>query len=167
MGTDTALQGNWLGIYGTDGYQTASDATDVPSSVAASATGASTWTWADASGDVRALERAQGGGRVAAAWYGPTFTFDLSFTDGATHEVSLYVVDWDSFGRAQRFVIRNAQDGSILDARTAVSFSGGQYWRWALQGHVTVEVTQVEGGGGAVVSGIFFDSAPARMIVTQ
>jgi len=121
--------------------------------------------WDGASTDIRALERAAGAGRLAATWYGRTFSIDLNFTDGATHAVAFYIVDWDSFNRTERFDVRDTVRGTILDSRTATGFATGQYWQWTFQGHVTVQVTQTGGGGGAVVSAVFFDAVPSRPTV--
>ena len=57
------------------------------------------------SADPRALQRAspQATDRLAATWYsGSPFTIDVNLTDGQTHAVSLYAVDWDTTTRAAR-----------------------------------------------------------------
>ncbi len=45
-----------------------------------------------------ALQRASGTGRLAATWYGGTFTFDVNLTDGQPHTVAVYLLDWDAAG---------------------------------------------------------------------
>ena len=164
-GTDATTQGNWMGVYGGDGFQTVDDATNIPAYVTVTPAGVADYMWDGASTDIRALERAAGAGRLAATWYGRTFSIDLNFTDGATHAVAFYIVDWDSFNRTERFDVRDTVRGTILDSRTATGFATGQYWQWTFQGHVTVQVTQTGGGGGAVVSAVFFDAVPSRPTV--
>jgi hypothetical protein len=155
IGTDTTTQGSWRGVYGTDGYQTVNDATSLPSYAAVTTTGADAYTWASSTADVRALEKANGTGRQAATWYAYSFSFDLNLTDGAAHQVSLYMVDWDNRGRAETVEIRDAVSGALLDSRSMSAFAGGQYWRWMLSGHVTVRVSMTN-PPNAIVSGIFF-----------
>ena len=133
-------------------------------------TGANTWQWTDVTTDVRGLQRAVGANRFAATWYGSTFTVDVNITDGAAHQLSLYVVDWDSGGRGQTFEVRDAVTNALLDTRTVTAFSGGQYWRWTVRGHVVVRA-QVTAGYNAVVSGVFFDggggvNAPPTVTLT-
>jgi hypothetical protein len=155
IGADTTTQGSWRGVYGADGYQTANDATNLPAYATVTTTGAELYTWASSTTDVRALEKANGSGRLAATWYGYGFTFDVNLTDGAAHQVSLYLVDWDTRGRAETVEIRDAVSGALLDSRAVSAFAGGQYWRWTLSGHVTIRVTMTN-PPNAVVSGIFF-----------
>jgi len=155
IGTDTTTQGSWRGVYGADGYQVVNDAASYPAYAAVTTTGADTHTWAPATTDIRALEKANGSGRLAATWYGYGFTFDVNLTDGAAHQVSLYLVDWDTRGRAETVEIRDAVSGALLDSRAVSAFAGGQYWRWTLSGHVTIRVTMTN-PPNAVVSGIFF-----------
>jgi len=120
--------------------------------------GQATWTWASSTSDVRALQKAVGTDRIAATWYGGSFSVDVNLTDGAAHRVALYILDWEPNARVERFDIRDATTGSLLETRTAAAFSGGQYWVWTLRGHVTVQVTLTGGDGGAIVSGLFFGS---------
>lgn len=158
LGMDITTLGNWQNIYGTDGYHVASDVESLPSYAQVTTVNASIWTWADPTADPRALRRASGTSRIAATWYrndGP-FSIDVNITDGATHEVSLYVIDWESGGRVQTFEIRDAATNALLDTRTITNFSGGRYVRWSLRGHVTISVNK-SAGRSAVVSGVFFD----------
>src|SRR6185436_12900601 len=95
VGTDTTTQGTWRGVYGLDGYVLVNDANNPPAYATVTPTGASTWPWAEVTTDVRGLQRAVGSNRHAATWYGTTFGLDVNVTDGGTHQLSLYVVDWD------------------------------------------------------------------------
>jgi hypothetical protein len=106
---------------------------------------------------VRALQRPAATDRVAACWYsGGTSTFDINLTDGATHQVALYVLDWDSTARTERLDVVNATTGAVLDSRSLVNFHDGQYAVWTIGGHVIVKVTST-GGINGVVSALFFD----------
>ncbi len=121
-----------------------------------SASGQANLTWAASTSDVRALEKAEAGltDRIAAAWDGSSFTIDVNLTDGQTHELSLYAVDWDSTARSERIDVIDPSTGTVLDSRTLSSFHNGAYLSWNLSGHVQIRVTRLA-GANAVVSGLF------------
>jgi titin len=161
VSADTTTQGNWHGVYGTNGYDIEGDTSasnpKLPSYATLSVTGASTYTWAASTTDVRALQNAANTGRLAATWYsGSTMSFNLDFTDGKVHQFSLYAVDWDTTGRSEEVQVLNAATGAVLDTRTISSFHGGEYLTWNLSGNVVIKVTAIS-GNNAVVSGLFFD----------
>ncbi|HEY7474899.1 MAG TPA: S8 family serine peptidase [Vicinamibacterales bacterium] len=156
--TDTTTKGTWLpDVYGEDGYNVINDSTSYPSFAQVSPAGQSTYTWTSSTADVRALQRASGTGRLAAAWYSNTsFEITMNLTDGLAHEVAFYVVDWDSSSRAQRFDVYDAVAGTLLATQSVNSFNGGKYIVFRLSGNVRVRVTKTA-GNNAVVSGFFFD----------
>jgi len=178
VSSDKTTQGNWMGVYGKDGYDVA-NGPEVPAGGALSygtfaMQGQSNWTWAQSTSDKRGLETDGQGDRTAATWYsGTTFSFDVNLTDGQQHEVSLYLLDWDSQGRGEKVTITDANNpGAPLDTRvmpdagtdpnttntTAANFTGGTYLVWNLSGHVTITITRTAGPNG-VVAGIFFGGA--------
>ena len=163
VGTDTTTQGNWKGVYGSDGYNVIGDTTSYPAYAQVTAAGATAYVWASQSTDPRALLRGVTTGRIAATWYSATsFTVDVNLTDGNPHRVALYNLDWDTTARAQRIDILDASSGSVLDSRSVTNFHGGQYLVWTLSGHVTIRITMTA-GYNAVLSGLFFD-APASTL---
>jgi hypothetical protein len=115
------------------------------------------FTWAASSPDVRALQKVSNpGDRIAATWYSSTnFSIDVNLTDGLTHQVALYALDWDDASRIQRVDVIDATSQGILDSRTQSNFRPGEYLVWNVQGHVTFRVTNL-GNGNGLVSGIFF-----------
>jgi hypothetical protein len=116
----------------------------------------SDFTWAASTADVRALRNAANTGRLAATWYaGSSFTIDLNLSDGQTHRVALYALDWDGAGRSERVDVLDAATGAVLDSRVLSAFGGGEYLSWDLTGHVVLKVTNLA-GPNAVVSGLFF-----------
>jgi predicted outer membrane repeat protein len=159
---DPTTQGSWQGVYGGDGYNvigaTAANPR-YPSYAQVTPAGTFDWTWAASAGDFRALQKPGGSGdRVAAAWYGSTFTVDINLTDGQSHPAALYLLDWDGAGRSERIDVLDAASGSTLDSRTVSGFQGGQYLVYNLSGHVQVRVTALA-GANAVLSGLFFGPA--------
>ena len=83
-------------------------------------------------------------------------SFDLDFTDGQTHEVSLYAVDFDNQNRSEQVQIIDDVTGKVLDTETLNSFQNGKYLSWDVSGNVTIKVTNLNPSTNAVVSGIFF-----------
>jgi hypothetical protein len=161
LGTNTTTQGNWHGAYGAQGYDLALDSSagnpKLPAYVTMGITGASTWTWAASTTDVRALQNSANSGRIAAGWYSKTsMSFALNLTDGQSHKVSLYAVDYDNTVRNEQIQIIDSVTGAVLDTETISSFHGGAYLSWNLTGQVVVKVTNLNPNSNAVVSGLFF-----------
>ena len=81
---DTTTQGSWIGPYGNQGWNVIGNGPSYPGFASVTAAGESTLTWAALTSDSRALQNADGIGRVAAAWAGSTsFTILVNLTDGA------------------------------------------------------------------------------------
>ncbi|HEV2472511.1 MAG TPA: fibronectin type III domain-containing protein [Chthonomonadales bacterium] len=156
-GTDTSTAGNWIGKYGSKGYSIAQCATQLPSYVNLSVSGERNYLWAPSTIDSRCIRKPSGSDRIGSAWdSGTSFTFDLNMTDGATHQVSLYALDWDMTTRAERIDILDAATGALLSSQNLSNFHCGEYARWNIKGHVTIRVTRT-GRYTGPVSGIFFD----------
>ncbi len=156
---DTATQGSWRGVYGTNGYAVAGDQTSNPSYVSPAPAGESTWIWASSTAAVRALQKPSNPtNRIAAAWYNSTsFTIDLNISDTAQHQIALYCLDWDWTSRRETVAILDAK-GNVLNTQSlTASFNGGVYLVWNVTGHVVIRVTLVA-GPNAVASGLFFDA---------
>ena len=155
--TDTATQGNWRGVYGTEGYSLATDVKALPAYAQVTMTGNLGWTWSPDTTDVRGLQRPTGTKRFAATWYNQSsFVVDVGITDGKSHRVALYVVDWDTASkRVQTIEVLDASTNAVLDRRSVASFRGGQYLVWQVSGRVRFRLTKTV--WDAVTSGIFFD----------
>ena len=159
MLSDSITQGNWNGVYGSEGLNIIGDSTNYPAYAQVTPIANATWTWADSTTDVRALRRAFLSDRIAATWYGD-FTINVNVTDGQVHQLALYCVDWDSTARAQLIEIRAADTNALLDSRSIASFNQGRYLVWNISGAVNIVVTRTS-GANAVVSGLFFQSTGA------
>ena len=66
---DTTTQGNWIGTYGSQGYDVIGNTSSLPSYATVTPAGQSNYTWAATTTDPRALQNAGGSGRIAATWY--------------------------------------------------------------------------------------------------
>lgn len=156
VSTDTTTQGSWRNTYGLDGYSLSQSSAALPSYAQMTLQNAANWTWAGSTTNGRALQKAAPAtDRLAAAWYGSQVDVNVSVTDGQTHRVRLYFLDWDSQNRSQRVDVIDTATQTVLDTRTISGFSGGQYLSWDVAGSVTFRVTRLA-GPNAVVSGVFF-----------
>jgi IPT/TIG domain/Glucodextranase, domain B/Bacterial Ig-like domain (group 2) len=156
VSSDATTQGNWHGAYGADGYSLANNAQSVPAYASFAPQNQSNYMWASSSTDPRALQTGNGLGRIAATWYSSSeFDLDVNVTDGNTHQVSLYAVDWDLSGRSEAVQVLDAATEAVLDTETLSAFTNGEYLVWNISGHVKINVIQTA-GVNAVVSGIFF-----------
>jgi hypothetical protein len=158
IGTDATTKGNWIGVYGTQGYNVIGKTASYPAYATVSVTGNSSFTWAASTADIRGLQwPGAPASRIAACWYSSsTLTIDINMTGGLSHTLSLYLLDWDTNGRVDQITIKNAETGTILYNGNLGTLNGGQYARWTVRGHITVAITKA-GATNGVVSGIFFD----------
>jgi hypothetical protein len=160
---DTSTQGNWKGVYGSNGYNVFNDTVSYPSYVTVTPSGNLNYTWAASTSDQRGLQKASSTtDRIAATWYTPSsgsYTIDLTFGDQATHQLAVYCVDWDTTTRTQTIAVTDA-NGVTLDTRSMANFNGGQYLVWNMSGHVRLVVTWTAGWNG-VISGLFFSPPPS------
>ena len=166
---DTTTQGNWIGTYGQQGYDVIDNTSSLPSYATVTPAGESNNVWAASSTDPRALQYANGSGRIAACWYASSsssFTVDVDLTDGNTHDLELYFVDWDSTTRAEQIQISNASTGKVLSTEKVTSFHSGDYLEWDVSGNLLITITNT-GSPNAVLSGLFLDSTSAPTVTAE
>jgi hypothetical protein len=77
----------------------------------------------------------------------------VNFTDGNTHQIALYALDWDSTTRAAQFQVTDAS-GAVLDTENLSSYFNGVYMVWNIKGHAIIKVINTA-GANAVVNGVF------------
>jgi hypothetical protein len=154
---DTRTEGNWIGTYGTQGSEVIGDATSLPSYATVAPSGQAGHIWTTSTTDPRALQQAGGTGRIAATWYSATsFTVDVNLSDGKTHDLELYFLDWESTARSEQVQISNAATGAVLNTETVSSFHSGVYDTWQISGNIVITITRLT-GANAVLSGLFID----------
>lgn len=153
---DATTQGNWKGVYGANGRAIYGDSIAYPSWAQVTMVAATPYTWAASTTNVRALRKfASAADRIASSWSRQApLILDVNLTDGNSHEVSIYFLDWDNLGRSQRVDITDADTGAVLDTRTVSSFVQGKYIVWSTRGHVKITMTKIT-GINAVFSGLF------------
>lgn len=157
QGLDTTTQGSFTPKYGNDGYVIPNGVTGLPSYATLSAPGASQATWAAEVSDVRALQDWWGAStRSAKCFYSPAgLSLNLNLTDGNTHKISLYLLDWDNLGRSETIVFTDSATGAVLSSQNFANFGSGQWAQWNVKGNVIIKVMHT-GNGNSVLSGIFF-----------
>jgi uncharacterized membrane protein len=163
--TDTTTQGTWKSVYGSEGEVINGDTASYPSYAQVSFNGGP-FVWVASTADVRGLQKVAASDRIASGWYSWTnMTIDVNLTDGNTHQIALYCLDWDAGARAERIDVLDAVSNAVLDTRTISGFQNGQYLVWNLKGHVKLNVT-LTGGSNAVVSGVFFGASSGTTTAT-
>ncbi len=165
---DTKTEGNWIGVYGTDGYEiinnpSTSNPNALPAGVTVTPAGATAYTWANPSTATPALQVPGGTSRIAATWYATnSFTVDVDVTNGQSYNLELYVLDYNGGNaRSEQIQLSNAGTGAVLSSETVSSFSNGAYLNWTISGNVLITITK-KAGANAVLSGLFFDPAQRR-----
>jgi hypothetical protein len=162
IASNATTGGNWIGTYGSQGYDVVGNAVSLPSYATVTTSGASTGSWAATTTDPRALQNAIGSSAIAACWYASTsFTVDVDLTDGQEHDLELYFLDWDSGARSETVQFSNAATGAVLDTETVSSFHAGVYLEWMVSGNVLITITHLA-GANAVLSGLFLDPTASQ-----
>ena len=160
--TDTSSGGTWSGVYGADGYSMFDTPnTSLPAYSQLSVTNQLQWLWDQSPNDGRYLQDSfNSSSRTASCYFAPnSFTLDLNLTDGKSHRVALYMLDWENAGRSQTVAVSDAGTNTVLDTRQVNNFSGGQWLVWNLSGHVKITITNNFANTNypnAVADGIFF-----------
>ena len=124
--------------------------------------GSPAYVWSHGTADVRALQILKPSDptrpRIAAAYNGLAFDFPLSFTDGNTHQVALYMVDYDSMNRSQTVQVIDNSTSNVISTQSVSNFSAGAWLVYDVTGSVTFHFI-CTGGINAVLNGIFIDGA--------
>jgi hypothetical protein len=158
LGVDTTVHGAWKSRYGAGGYAIAGDGrrTSAIAEIVIPG-GKQSWKWIDEIEDIRALQKESGGKRIAAAWFGwEPLTIGVKLTDSKTHQLAVYLIDWDAVKRNESIEVLDGISGQLLDSREISDFSQGQYLTWTVTGHVVLKIGALS-STTAVISGVFID----------
>ena len=156
---DATTQGNWIGVYGSQGYDVVGSGVSNPTYTTVTPAGQSLYTWATPSSSAtQALEVPPAGtSRVAAVWYSSTsFTVDVNVASGQSYNLELYFLDYDAKGRAETVTLSDANTSATLNSQSVSNFANGDYLAWTISGNVLITFT-CTAGTNAVLSGLFFD----------
>ena len=162
---DTTTQGNWEGVYGSQGYDIVSGPSSLPSYATVTPSGESVFDWSTAIAP-QSLELPNSSNRIAAVWYsGTSFTVDVDLTDGQTHDLELYFLNYDGKGRSEQVQISNTS-GTVLSTESISSFANGEYLDWQVSGNLVITITST-GTPNAVLDGLFIDPTTKAGNTTQ
>ena len=163
VSSNTTTGGTWKGTYGSQGYQLATEATQMPNYANVSFSGKTDHVWNWNTGDSAALQKGTASDRLAACWYAAnSFDVRVNITDGQTHKVSFYALDWDMANRTQRVEVLDSTTGAVLHTINQSSFQRGAYLSYDVKGSVTFRFTRT-GPYNSVISGLFFDEPSAAL----
>jgi hypothetical protein len=157
VGRDDTTQGNWQGVYGSQGQVIYQDRNTLPSSFEYQLSGAGEWVWDYPANDVRALQTGPGTRIAATAYAWESFDVDLDVKSGFRY-VSMYFLDYDAWSRSERVEVFDATTGTLLSSYDLLgNFTGGSYLTWEVSGHVRFHISNLPDSVNAVLSGIFID----------
>ena len=181
---DTTTAGNWKTQYGAQGYYILGD-TSGPNPTYPSYAQvnllrgnlAAPWAYPGDT-DTRGLQQIAGTHRTLSTWWdGNTqglgsIVLDINLTDGLTHQVALYSVNFYSGApyyqnRNETVTVKDAATGLVLDSRVipiGSVFDNGVYVGFNVSGHVRFEVTSTD--GSQVVHGLFFDAYVPHLVAS-
>jgi hypothetical protein len=161
MATPSAPEGNWVGTYGSAGYDLLawSGSTDLSTLTNASVSLVKgtkyVWWTTGTTTEPQALESPDGSVRTAATYFDPNqVEVQLNFTSAYTGALNLYAVDWESGGRRE-LVSVNGQT-AVLSS----DFSKGAWLSFPIKvaaGETVTIVVDRTAGLNAVLSGIFLN----------
>ncbi len=156
--TDTTTQGNWIGTYGSEGYNILGDKVKYPDNWQVTPRGNSCYTWDPLTTSAGALQKVTAlSDRVAACWSSTTnFSVDYVPADTQSHQVCLYLLDYDNRNRVDHIDVIDVASGAVLDSQDANAFIHGKYLIWNIVGHVVFKIKNA-GSVNAVISGLFID----------
>jgi hypothetical protein len=159
VASSSAPQGDWVGVYGSTGYDLAawngsSDLVSLPSA-SLSLTQGSRYVWSSSTGDVRALQSPSGLTREAATYYANSqLRLALRFNSAYTGDLHLYAIDWDSHARRELISV----DGQT--AELSSDFNQGAWMTFPISvaaGETIPIVVDRTAGANAVLSGVFLN----------
>ncbi|WP_190921758.1 glycosyl hydrolase family 28-related protein [Paenibacillus sabuli] len=171
LGTETETAGDWVGVYGSDGYvlpyysttltsgrdnPVAADVYALPDYVD-SYTKYRTAYWTFAPGDPRALQTPDGTARKKLTVYsGTDFTMTFNLNDSDPHLFTVYTTDFGSAETvSQRFEILDMSN-QVLDSRVVDTINDGKYITYQVSGSFKLKATKLS-GTSAYAEGFFFD----------
>ncbi len=162
VGSDTSTKGNWINVYGNQGYDVIGSGVMNPTNATIAPAGQALYTWTPAPPllATQALEvPPSGASRIASVWYSATsFTVDVNVATGQAYNLELYFLDYDAKGRAETVTLSNANTGAVLNTESVSNFTNGEYLTWTITGNVLITFTRTA-GANAVLNGLFFDPA--------
>ncbi|WP_181592486.1 glycosyl hydrolase family 28-related protein [Paenibacillus sp. YN15] len=181
ISSDTETQGNWVGVYGAEGYvlpfysttrttsgrddPLAEDVADLPDYVSSYSRSGAVSYWVESQQpDVRALQTPDRIGRKKITVYaGTNFTYSFQLSDSEPHLFTVYTTDFGSSETvAERFEILDSGN-RVLEAVDVDTINGGKYVTFQVRGSFKFKATKLS-GLRTYALGYFFDAAVPNRI---
>jgi len=167
LGVDTTTLGNWVGVYGSDGYQVYNGTTSLPAYVSVAITTGSPFVASPTSTDPRAVFTSSVSGIRTLAWWGwpqnggsLLYTLAMTFTvnDGNSHNLAIYSCDYTNSGYVGSITMVDAATGLTLTSQSVTpgGVNGGVYFLYQISGTVKFYCTAIPPQNYGLFSGIFF-----------
>ncbi len=163
--------GDWVGIYGVDGYALGAwnggtDLVSLPNATLTVEQG-NRYVWANPTTDVRALQSPDQSQRRAATWFHDSqLRLRLNFNGAYSGTMHLYVVDWDTTTRRQNVTVTDGTTTKTV-AMTS-SYNGGAWLHFPITvpagGSVRITADYVA-GYNPNIDGIFLGGASSSATV--
>jgi hypothetical protein len=161
---DHYTKGNWKSLYGAEGALVVGETPVNPAYATVTVSGKTDVIWTNSTTDVRALQKLNGTDRVAAGWFTTnSIVVDVNFTDGLTHQVALYAVDWENLNRGIVVDVLDGNNNRILKTEDLYNYNLGKYFVWEVKGHVKFRVRRYGASPSVTLSGLFFGPASAAL----
>ncbi len=166
---EVAPQGDWVGVYGGDGYvlgawngtAAGNDLISLPAGVTFTLEQGQRTRWTASTSELRALEAPDQSVRRSAAFYhDSSLRLRLNFANAYAGTLHLYAVDWDKVTRRQTVTVSNGSSSQTIAISDA--FNQGAWLHFpvsvAAGGALTVTVNDT-GTPNALVAGLFLGGA--------
>jgi glucose/arabinose dehydrogenase/mono/diheme cytochrome c family protein len=159
---DSKTQGNWIGVYGKEGYAIPGQGQLLPSAVGLDLGGAQAMVQSETIG-AGALEWPGSTNRIASNWSSTNqLTLELQLNDARLYQIALYFLNPDgTAAREEQVHLIDASTGNLLATQTVQFSSTGTYLTWLVRGRIKF---QIDGDSvlPAILSGLFLDPAVAQ-----
>ncbi len=174
---DTTTQGNWIGVYGSQGYilngylgagtpaLNANDVSSLPSYVSSYAYSSNAsqyvWTTTDPPSTTKDLQNPADptGDRTAAVGYsGSNWSLTLDLSHAENFQLAVYAMDYDQYGGGRGITISVGSASATINGSNG--YPQGDYAVFDVKapaGPLTINFENLNLNSNAVISGVFFD----------
>jgi hypothetical protein len=164
MEADTKTKGDWIGKYGSFGYDIINYNTKIPSDIFLFYRYCNDWrnnnVYETSSDNINALQTFENRGRISADVYTlVSLSADITITGEHPKTISLYFCDYQNVGYAQQLTIIDRNSNDIVYSTEMKNFSDGIYLKFRLLGSFIINVKNISKTPetNATLSAVFVD----------
>jgi subtilisin len=157
---EQAPQGDWVGVYGADGYallgwNSTSDIVSMPNASLTLDQG-SRYSWSSNTTALRALENPTQTQRRATQWFhSSSVRLHLTFPNGYSGILHLYAIDWDGTTRRETIYVDDGSGARAASLSTTYHDGAWMHFPISVTPGGTVTIRADRSAGQAELSGIF------------